>query len=100
MPVDIPLVKSSSIRSLLSAYREHPGKIIYPIFHTKRRHPPLIPIALAPVIAEWERDGNLRDVLSAHEKLAIEVDVNDENILLDMNTTADYQALLKRLHNQ
>jgi len=100
MPVDIPLVKSPSIRSLLNAYREHPGKIIYPMFHTKRGHPPLIPMTLAPVIAEWERDGNLRDILSTHEKLAYEVDVNDENILLDMNTVADYQALLKRFHNQ
>jgi len=100
MPVDIPLVKSSSIRSLVKVHREHPGKIIYPIFHTKRGHPPLIPIALAPVIAEWERDGNLRDVLSAYEKLAVEVDVNDENILVDINTTADYHALLKRFHNQ
>jgi molybdenum cofactor cytidylyltransferase len=100
MPVDIPLVKSSSIRSLVKVHREHPCKIIYPIFHAKRGHPPLIPIALAPVIAEWERDGNLRDVLSAYEQLAMEVDVNDENILVDINTTADYHALLKRFHNQ
>jgi molybdenum cofactor cytidylyltransferase len=100
MPVDIPLVKSFSIRSLVKVHREHPGKIIYPIFHAKRGHPPLIPMSLAPVIVEWNQDGNLRDVLNAHEKLAIEVDVNDENILVDINTTADYHALLKRLHNQ
>lgn len=94
MPVDIPLVKSSSITSLINAYKEHPGKIIYPIFHAKRGHPPLIPTSLAPVIAEWGRDGNLRDVLSAHEKLTIEVDVDDENILLDINTADDYRRLL------
>lgn len=98
MPVDIPLVKVSSIRSLINTYRENPDKIIYPVFHAKRGHPPLIPITLAPAIVRSQPSGTLRDVLRVHENLAIEVDVNDENIVLDMNTTADYQALLKRFH--
>jgi len=100
MPVDIPLVKISTIKLLRNAYKEHPYKIIYPVFNNRRGHPPLIPISLAPIIAEWEQDGNLRAVLNAYEKVSLEVAVNDENILLDINTDKDYQALLKRFHNQ
>ncbi len=96
MPVDIPLVKPSSVQSLLTAYNEHPGRIIYPVFRTKRGHPPLIPISLASVIAEWERDGSLRAVLSSYERLAIEISVPDENILMDINTTDDYKLLVER----
>jgi molybdenum cofactor cytidylyltransferase len=98
MPVDIPLVKISTIKLLRNTYKEHLYKIIYPVFNNKRGHPPLIPISLAPIIAERERDGNLRAVLNAYEKVALEVTVNDENILLDMNTDKDYQTLLKRFH--
>jgi molybdenum cofactor cytidylyltransferase len=96
MPVDIPLVRPSTIRRLLTASVEHPGKIVYPVFHMKRGHPPLIPMSLAPVIAEWRRDGSLRAVLSSSERLALEVSVPDENILLDINTTDDYKLLVER----
>jgi molybdenum cofactor cytidylyltransferase len=96
MPVDIPLVRASSVQSLLTAYSEHPGKIIYPIFRTKRGHPPLIPMSLAPVIAEWKHDGSLRAVLSSYERLAFEVSVPDENILFDINTADDYKLLQER----
>ncbi|HEX9896192.1 MAG TPA: nucleotidyltransferase family protein [Dehalococcoidales bacterium] len=98
MPVDIPLVKTSSIQCLQKAYSEHPGKIIYPVFRTKRGHPPLIPMSLAPVIAEWTQDGSLRAVLSAHERLAIEVDINDENIVKDIDNVDDYHSLLESSH--
>jgi CTP:molybdopterin cytidylyltransferase MocA len=96
MPVDIPLVRASSIQSLLTAYSEHPGKIIYPIFRTKRGHPPLIPMSLAPVIAGWKHDGSLKAVLSSYERLAFEVSVPDENILFDINTADDYKLLQER----
>ena len=96
MPVDIPLVRPSSIQCLVNAYAEHPGKIVYPVFRTKRGHPPLIPISLAPAIAEWRRGGSLRAVLSSYERLALEVSVPDENILLDIDTTDDYRLLVER----
>jgi molybdenum cofactor cytidylyltransferase len=96
MPVDIPLVQPSSIRSLLAAYGEHPDRIIYPVFRTKRGHPPLVPMSLAPVIAGWRHDGSLKAVLNSYEKLALEVNVPDENVLFDINTADDYKRLTER----
>ena len=51
MPVDIPLVRQATIKSLIATSRQHPGKIIYPVFHKKRGHPPLIPMSLAPTLS-------------------------------------------------
>lgn len=96
IPVDIPLVRPPTIRRLLTAYGKYPGKIVYPVFHMKRGHPPLIPISLAPVIAEWKRGGSLRAVLNSYERLALEVSVPDKNILLDIDTTDDYKLLAER----
>jgi molybdenum cofactor cytidylyltransferase len=94
-PVDIPLVRPATVRRLMETADENPDKIIYPVFGGKRGHPPLIPGALIPDILEWERDGNLKAVLKAHEKRSMEVPVADSYILLDIDTPEDYEALLE-----
>ena len=95
LPVDIPLVKAATIRRLMEAARENPDKIIYPTYNDKRGHPPLLPASLIPVILGWQKNGGLKAVLKAHEKLALEVPVNDNFILEDIDTPEDYQRLLK-----
>jgi molybdenum cofactor cytidylyltransferase len=94
-PVDIPLVRPATVRRLMEAEQENPDKIIYPVFRDKRGHPPLIPSALIPDILGWEKDGNLKAVLKAHEKQATEVTVADSYILRDIDTPEDYEALLE-----
>ncbi len=98
MPVDIPLVRPSTIKMLLEKFRENPEKIIFPVFGKKRGHPPLIPVVLRPTILGWKREGNLKEILDSHEKLALEINVPDNNILLDIDTPDDYARLQKRFH--
>ncbi len=95
-PVDIPLVRPETVKQLMAVSTEHPGKIIYPVFKGKRGHPPLIPYKLAPIILGWGKEGGLKAVLDSQEKLAFDVTVPDSNILFDIDTPADYAALLKR----
>jgi CTP:molybdopterin cytidylyltransferase MocA len=97
MPVDIPLVKSETIKSLINEHNQNPGKIIYPVFGGTRGHPPLIPGNLVTVIVNWSKDGNLRDVLISYSNPALEVEVNDKGILIDIDTLEDYESLLKSL---
>ena len=100
MPVDIPLVRSLTIRQIITASEQHPDKIVYPVFHQKRGHPPLIPMGLAPTITGWQKDGSLRDVLCSFESLSLEINVPDENILLDIDTADDYNALVERFQSR
>lgn len=94
LPVDIPLVKPSTIQSLMAAAQENPGKIIYPIHKGKKGHPPLIPASLIPVILEWRKGGGLKAVLQAYEKRVIGVPVDDRYILVDVDTPDDYRKLV------
>ena len=87
---------SATIRQMITASTQHSEKIIYPVFNQKRGHPPLIPVSLAPTISKWCKDGSLRDVLGSFESLSLEVNVSDENILLDINTTDDYNSVVER----
>jgi len=97
LPVDIPLIRPSTIHALMRLFRQNCGEIIYPCFLKERGHPPLISRRLVDNIAHWQGDGGLRAVLSGHEGCACEVDVPDENILLDMDQYEDYRIMEKKL---
>jgi CTP:molybdopterin cytidylyltransferase MocA len=99
MPVDIPLIRPATIRSLVATSRQHADRIIYPVVGRKRGHPPLIPMSLCQTITGWKKDGNLREVLNSLESLSLEVSVPDENILLDIDTADDYRVLVERIQS-
>lgn len=96
LPVDIPLVRPATIKRIMDTAAEYPDNIIYPTFTGKRGHPPLIPSKLIPDILGWRKNGGLKAVLKAKEKLALDITVPDSNILFDVDTPDDYATLLKR----
>ncbi len=99
MPVDIPLVRSATVRTLLVKARENPRHLLYPIFRGRRGHPPVIPAELLPDIADYKGGGGLRAALAGYEDIAIDVPVADGGILLDIDTPQDYEAVINRFNN-
>jgi molybdenum cofactor cytidylyltransferase len=93
LPVDIPLVCRETVRRLVQAYRSKTGGIFYPVYHGKRGHPPLVSARYREEILSWSGDGGLKGVLSRHEDEAVEVETDDETVLLDMDTPAQYERL-------
>jgi molybdenum cofactor cytidylyltransferase len=99
LPVDIPLVRQATISRMLATAEDAPGRIIYPVFGGRRGHPPLIPASLVPTILSWDKEGGLKTVLDSRRKTSLEIIVPDSNILFDIDTQEDYDALLKRFQN-
>jgi CTP:molybdopterin cytidylyltransferase MocA len=97
LPVDVPLVRAATIRRMLRFYRQEKRGIIYPRFMGERGHPPLIACSHAREIAAWQGDGGLKAALAQWEPAALDVDVADENILLDMDTPDDYKLLQEKV---
>jgi CTP:molybdopterin cytidylyltransferase MocA/HD superfamily phosphohydrolase YqeK len=95
LPVDIPLVRPSTIRKLLENFQPQSRDILYPVCLNKRGHPPLIPSNLIPEILNWNGQGGLKAVLQRNEDKAREIEVADENILLDLDTDEDYALALE-----
>ena len=93
LPVDIPLVRTSTIAALAASHAAQ-ASVIYPIFRGQRGHPPLIRRDLFAEILAGDGDGGLRALLLRHE--ATEIAVADEAILLDMDAPDDYQRLALR----
>jgi molybdenum cofactor cytidylyltransferase len=93
LPVDIPLVQPRALMALMRAYYCSGALIIYPCFQGKRGHPPLIASACAANLPA-DCAGGFRAFLSRYHHAALDLEVEDEAVLLDCDTPADYRRLL------
>jgi putative nucleotidyltransferase with HDIG domain len=93
LPADIPLVRPHTIRQLTAAFVSRRAGILYPVFEGRRGHPPLIARKILAEAAEEGGAGPLSELLTRHESEAIEIQVLDQGIHMDMDTPADYDEL-------
>ena len=94
LPADITLVRPSTLRLLLK--RGSSDRIVYPVFLGKRGHPPLIGTSFIPSILSYGGEGGLRKILESRNEWADDLPVADEGVLLDMDTPADYERIVRR----
>lgn len=95
LPADVPLVRASTVRQIAEAWTAHRAGIAYPRFDGRRGHPPLIAREILDVAAEGDSEGPLSALLASHERDAIEVQVADEAIHMDMDTQLDYEVMAR-----
>jgi len=97
LPVDIPLVSSTTLENLLHTFFSVSCRICYPVYSGRRGHPPLIHADLIPQILSFRGDGGLRKLLHEYDQAVIDVEVEDPFILRDIDTKEDYDAVAKMI---
>ena len=95
LPVDMPLISSFTIKKITMAYSRSGSHIFYPTYLKQRGHPPLIPSDLFPEILAWNGPGGLQSLLERHEARACEIEVQDQGILMDIDTPEDYSEICR-----
>jgi uncharacterized domain HDIG len=95
LPVDNPIVKRHTIETLRKTFFATESGIIYPCYQGRRGHPPLISSRYINEVLTWNKPGGLRAMLEQYEHDALDVEVVDPGILLDMDTLEDYQKMLE-----
>jgi CTP:molybdopterin cytidylyltransferase MocA len=93
LPADIPLVGRQTVLDLLAAHQVGRGKILHPCFRSRRGHPPLISTAYSHELIRWNGPKGLKSFLEKYESHAVNIEVADEGILIDLDTPVDYQKL-------
>lgn len=94
MPGDIPFVEPATIRAVLDTHERNCCGITYPVHRGKKGHPPLISSKYIPEIMESPTPDGLRGILNGHDAEARGVEVDDEAVLLDIDTPEDYRRLM------
>lgn len=95
LPADYGLIRAETLEKLAAAYRGDKAKIVYPCYKEQRGHPPLLSSELSFEIMGYDGQGGLRKLLDRHESEALNLVVEDEGILLDMDTWEDYLYCLE-----
>lgn len=99
LPVDNPVVNKNTLETLQQTFFSTEVGIIYPSYQGLRGHPPLIAKHYVNKVLTWDKPGGMRGLLEQYELDALEVEVVDPGILLDMDTPEDYQRMLKYCSN-
>lgn len=91
-PADIPLVSADTVRTVLA--REEP--LVFPSYQMRRGHPFLLRRSCLSDILKYSGQGGFKGALASLSVPPAYAVVHDPFILMDMDTPADYSALLEK----
>jgi len=95
-PADHPAIQPTTVRRLLDRVSEG-RRLAVPSFRGRRGHPLAIGSDLIASIPALDPTIGLRQLLSRHADRLQEVDVDDEGVLLDLDTPEEYQRALQHM---
>ncbi len=94
VPVDFPLFSTKTVVSLIEF---NDGKsVVKPLFNGLAGHPILIPQKLASCVPNYEYAGGLKRLIIELSTDVKYVHVDDENVMLNINTEEVYKEALAR----
>ncbi len=90
---DMPEVATSTIRTLIEAWRPlGPGGIVAPLHEGKRGHPVVFGAAYFPALRALRGDQGARSILQENGGKLSLVAVDDPGVLVDLDTPADVES--------
>jgi molybdenum cofactor cytidylyltransferase len=95
-PVDIPMVRPSTIRQVIEAWERTHASIVRPAVGQRHGHPVLFDRAVFDALHEAPLTEGARAVVRASGDRLLDVAVDDEGCLIDIDTPADYEAVIKK----
>jgi molybdenum cofactor cytidylyltransferase len=90
MPGDHPLIRSTTINALLTAYRASEKGIAVPVYDGHRGHPAIFSLTYQDELPKLTGQG-ARQLLHSHQSDVLEVPVDTEEVLMDIDTFDEYR---------
>ena len=94
--VDIPLVRASTIQKVIDEWTRRRAPIVRPAVGDRHGHPVLFDRSLFDALRHAPITEGARAVVHANADRIVNVQVDDEGCLLDVDTPADYNALIHK----
>jgi len=94
---DQPLLKETTIYTLLQSFLQHPEYITIPRAAGKSRNPVIFPAALRPELQQLHGDEGGKVVIRKNKERLVYVDFDNAEQFCDLDTPEKYQALLRTL---
>jgi len=97
--VDVPLVRSATVRAVVDRYRRARPPIVRPVCGDRHGHPLLIDRGLFGALRSADPSVGAKEIVRAHASKAGDVEVNDEGAFRDVDCPEEYERLLRELDN-
>ncbi len=94
--VDVPMVKAATVRAVIEAWRRGRPPIVRPAVGERHGHPVLFDRAVFDELRRAPLADGVKAVVHAHAAALVNVNVDDEGCVTDVDTPADYDALVER----
>jgi molybdenum cofactor cytidylyltransferase len=91
--VDIPMVRASTIRAVVDAWRSQRAPIVRPAMGDRHGHPVLFDRAVFEELRGAPLAEGAKTVVRAHAAAVVNVPVDDEGCVADVDTPDDYDAM-------
>ena len=92
---DMPLITAPEVNKLIHAYVQNRVKekklIVVPVFQGNRGNPVLFSSEFRNDILEHKKKSGCKGVIMNNSKYVKEIEMDDDNMLLDVDTLKDYQ---------
>jgi molybdenum cofactor cytidylyltransferase len=88
---DHPLISIGTYSGIISEHKKAPDTIVIPVYGGRRGHPSLFPPA---AVREILSGATLRDVIRRDASRLTLLDVDDEGVVIDMDTDDDYRRIV------
>jgi CTP:molybdopterin cytidylyltransferase MocA len=93
VPADHPVLFAEIVTTLLAAACENAGRILIPTYRGRSGHPTVFAWRHALEVDTIPPDMGLNWLVRQHSGDVVEVPVEDEGVLLDLDTPEDYERL-------
>jgi molybdenum cofactor cytidylyltransferase len=94
--VDVPLVATATVRAVVDRYRQTHAAIVRPTSGDRHGHPVLVDRALFDALRRADPGLGIKPVVRSHASTAGDVPIEDPGAFLDVDTPAEYEALVRR----
>jgi len=98
LPVDIPLIRPTTVTSLAKCLESSPALVLTPTFQGMPGHPPLVRAKALPHILAWTGNNGLAGALEALSQET--VPVADRQILFDVDDETSFAEAERRVNRQ
>jgi len=93
--VDHPAVSVATVKKLMTAFRETNAPAVIPTYKGRHGHPILIGRSLFDKLLSLDWGQGAATVIRAHRESTEFVEVEDESILVDVDSPEDYRRLTR-----
>jgi len=92
---DMPLVRTQTLNSLCDHARH--DCIVRPVYEGQRGHPVIFGQQFFAELSQLSGDTGARGIVAAHPQQILDIPFDDEGILIDIDTAADWERWRHRL---